>query len=229
MIKVSTARIYPRRVISWNDVGALPLGSSDPAIRWGRVVSIGKRFIDLARAELNSLLDFASRRGGDDGEAGDFEETGSDGLAGFSRQELEEELARRRAAHAEVEEAIHGRRAPPNAEAPGPGGPPPGNPRSGPSAGTGRSGASGSGPGGRPGPGAATTDRVTTSSVERAYATLEVPMGSSFETVRRSYRTLMRKYHPDRHTSSPEKQRAANEIAQGLTEAYKLLQKRLER
>jgi curved DNA-binding protein CbpA len=54
-------------------------------------------------------------------------------------------------------------------------------------------------------------------------------MGSSFETVRRSYRNLMRKYHPDRHTSSPEKQRAANEIAQGLTEAYKLLQKRLAR
>jgi DnaJ-domain-containing protein 1 len=40
----------------------------------------------------------------------------------------------------------------------------------------------------------------------------------------------MRKYHPDRHTSSsPEKQRAANEVAQRLTEAYKLLQKRLER
>lgn len=178
-------------------------------------MSIGKRFMDLARAELNSLLDFASRRGGDDGEAGDFEEAGSDGLSGFSRQELEEELARRRAAHAEVEEAIHGRRGPADTT-------PPGGPRGGSSARTGRPGASGSGPG-------AAADRATSSSVERAYATLEVPMGSSFETVRRSYRTLMRKYHPDRHTSSLEKQRAANEVAQRLTEAYKLLQKRLER
>jgi DnaJ-domain-containing protein 1 len=183
-------------------------------------VSIGKRFIDLARAELNSLLDYASSRGRGDGDAGDSEGGDTDGLAGFSRQELEEELARRRAAHAEVEEAIHGRRAPPDAV-------PPGDPRPGPSARAGRpgSGASASGPGS----GGASTDRATSSSVERAYATLEVPMGSSFETVRRSYRNLMRKYHPDRHTSSPEKQRAANEIAQGLTEAYKLLQKRLER
>jgi DnaJ-domain-containing protein 1 len=183
-------------------------------------VSIGKRFIDLARAELNSLLDYASSRGRDDGDAGDSDGADSDGLAGFSRKELEEELARRRAAHAEVEEAIHGRRAPPDSA-------PPGGPRPGPSARTGRPGPGASASG--PGSGGASADRATSSSIERAYATLEVPMGSSFETVRRSYRNLMRKYHPDRHTSSPEKQRAANEIAQGLTEAYKLLQKRLAR
>jgi DnaJ-domain-containing protein 1 len=206
-------------------VGALPLGFSGPADPWGRLVSIGKRFIDLARAELNSLLDYASSRGrddGDDGDAGGSEGADSDGLAGFSRKELEEELARRRAAHAEVEEAIHGRRGPSDAA-------PSAGPRPGPSARTGRPGASGGRPGSGSGPGWASADRATSSSIERAYATLEVPMGSSFETVRRSYRTLMRKYHPDRHTSSPENQRAANEVAQGLTEAYKLLQKRLER
>jgi len=40
---------------------------------------------------------------------------------------------------------------------------------------------------------------------------------------------LMRKYHPDHHTGSPEKQRAANEVAQRLTESYKLLEKKLRK
>jgi hypothetical protein len=40
---------------------------------------------------------------------------------------------------------------------------------------------------------------------------------------------MMRKYHPDLHASSPEKQKAANELAQRLTESYKLLEKRLRK
>ena len=47
--------------------------------------------------------------------------------------------------------------------------------------------------------------------------------------MRRSYRALMRKYHPDHHTESPEKQKAANDVAQGLTQAYKLLEQRLRK
>ena len=58
---------------------------------------------------------------------------------------------------------------------------------------------------------------------------LEVPAGSDFETVRKSYRRLMRKYHPDLHTASPEKQRAANDLTQRLTDAYKLLEKQLRK
>ena len=65
--------------------------------------------------------------------------------------------------------------------------------------------------------------------VAAAYAALEVRPGADFDTVRKAYRTLMRKYHPDRHTSSPDKQKTATEIAQRLTEAYKLLEKRLRR
>ena len=41
--------------------------------------------------------------------------------------------------------------------------------------------------------------------IRRAYAALEVPAGSDFETVRKSYRRLMRKYHPDLHAGTPEK------------------------
>ncbi len=39
----------------------------------------------------------------------------------------------------------------------------------------------------------------------------------------------MRKYHPDLHTGAPEKQRAATDLAQRLTEAYKTLEKQLRR
>jgi curved DNA-binding protein CbpA len=56
-----------------------------------------------------------------------------------------------------------------------------------------------------------------------------VPFGSDFATVRKSYRTLMRKYHPDRHTGSPEKQKAATELAQKLGQAYELLEKKLRK
>jgi len=59
-----------------------------------------------------------------------------------------------------------------------------------------------------------------------AYAALEVPYGSDFATVRKSYRTLMRKYHPDRHAGSPDKQKAATELAQKLSAAYQLIERR---
>jgi hypothetical protein len=170
-------------------------GRSPPA------VSIGRRLIDMARSELNSLLDVAAKHAGDDdddagpaaGAAGDS--PAASRLGGRWRDEAEW----MRRARQEVEDAIHGRRTPE---------PPP------------RAGATA-----RP--------RATLSGealrVHKAYAALEVPQGSDFETVRRSYRTLMRKYHPDHHTQSAEKQRAANEVAQGLTDAYKLLEKRLRK
>jgi DnaJ-domain-containing protein 1 len=172
-------------------------------------VSIGRRFINVARAELNSLLDFAAKRGGD-GDDGRFGGAGDDdSLAGFSRQELEEELARRRSAHDEVEDAIRGRRGPSEAEAAKP------RPR--------RSGAATDGRAGN----VASASATESQKIQQAYAALEVPAGANFATVRVAYRNLMRKYHPDHHTASPAAQRAANEVAQRLTEAYKLLQKRL--
>lgn len=61
------------------------------------------------------------------------------------------------------------------------------------------------------------------------YANLELPPGASLEQVRRAYRELMRKYHPDRHAGDPDKQRAATELAQSLTHAYKALSEHLRR
>jgi DnaJ-domain-containing protein 1 len=169
-------------------------------------VSIGKRLIDLARGELNSLLDRAARLDDDDDRPGV-----PDGDLGSRRsgvrvedltdEELEAEIERR---HLE-KELREGRR------------PPPREPPPRPSA----SNARRSAPPPRP---SAPVDEVA-----RAYAVLEVKPGSDFETVRKSYRTLMRKYHPDRHASSPDKQKAATELAQKLSEAYAVLEKRLRK
>ena len=173
-------------------------------------MSIGRRLMNMARAELNSLLDVAAKHGGDDDGDGDGAP-----LEGYSVEELEEEIERRRRAHQEVEDAIHGRKTP---EAPP-------RPRTGARSAGGTRGAGAGGRGGGSG-GGLTGEALK---IHKAYASLEVVAGSDFETVRKSYRALMRKYHPDHHTESPEKQKAANEVAQRLTEAYKLLEKTLRK
>ena len=189
-------------------------------------MSIGRRLIDLARAELNSLLDRAARAEEDD-------EYGSP-TDHLSDKELEEELERRRQARQEAENAARGTRADREGEPLGDRrNPPPADGGRGAGARTSTSststgtGSSGSGSRRRPEFRRASAD--DSGAVRRAYAALEVPPGSDFETVRRAYRTLMRKYHPDLHTSTPEKQKAANEIAQKLTDSYRLLEKRLRR
>jgi DnaJ-domain-containing protein 1 len=172
------------------------------------VVSIGKRLIDLARSELNSLLERASDLDEDE----DRDGAAAPGrhrdvrLADLSDAELEAEIERRRL---EREMESRARRARASTQ------PPPG---SGP---TGRDGY-------RPNP-AAARPRVPANPIALAYASLEVKPGSDFDTVRRAYRMLMRKYHPDRHTATPEKQKAANELAQKLTDAYKTLERHLRR
>ncbi len=169
-------------------------------------MSIGRRLIDLARAELNSLLDRAARADEDD-------EYGSP-TDHLSDKELEEELDRRRQARQEAEHAANGGRASRTGEPLG----------DRPGASTGSSGS-----GSRRRPEFRRASGEDSVAVRRAYAALEVPPGSDFEAVRHAYRTLMRKYHPDLHTSTPDKQKAANEIAQKLTDSYKLLEKRLRR
>jgi DnaJ-domain-containing protein 1 len=174
-------------------------------------VSIGKRLIDLARSELNSLLDRASQLD-DEEETSDAAAPSSDARRGakvrledLSDAELEAEIERRRL---DREMEARARQARP-------------------------SGSSTTGPGSRPtgsraGAGPA-RPRAPTDPIARAYASLEVKPGSDFDTVRKAYRNMMRKYHPDRHTANPEKQKAANELAQKLTDAYKTLERQLRR
>lgn len=164
-------------------------------------MSIGRRLIDLAKSELNSLLDKAATRARHDEDEHEDEDLFTRySLDQISDEELEAELDRRRRGREEASRQAQARSARPRPQAP---------PRS--------SGTASARP-------AAPPDEI-----RAAYAALEVPYGSNFETVRKSYRNLMRKYHPDRHVQSPEKQKAANELAQKLTAAYKRLDKHLRR
>ena len=163
-------------------------------------MTISKLLFDMARAELNSLLDKASTW--DSSSDPDEDLYHRYGLDELTDEQLEAELERRHRARAAVKAA------PPRATSAS------SEPRPRPA---------------RPSPDPAPRRPSPEDEVRRAYAALEVPVGSNFETVRKSYRTLMRKYHPDHHTGSPEKQKAATELAQKLTEAYKLLERRLRR
>jgi DnaJ-domain-containing protein 1 len=61
------------------------------------------------------------------------------------------------------------------------------------------------------------------------YARLETPYGSDAATVRRAFRDLMRRYHPDRFTDDPEREAKATRLSQELTVAYEGLIAHLER
>jgi DnaJ-domain-containing protein 1 len=158
-------------------------------------MSIGKRLFNLARSELNSLLDRAAEEEKFTGADPDEDLYRRYSLDELSDAELEAEIERRhRARQAKAQEARQASK---------------------PTSGSARSSAPPSAT--RPAP---------DEELRRAYAALEVPFGADFQTVRSSYRALMRKYHPDRHAGSPDKQKAATEVAQKLTLAYRLIEKR---
>lgn len=60
------------------------------------------------------------------------------------------------------------------------------------------------------------------------YANLEVPFGSDIETVKRSYKTLMLKYHPDKHGADPQEQKIALEITKKINESFERIRARHE-
>lgn len=64
--------------------------------------------------------------------------------------------------------------------------------------------------------------------VARWYKTLELEEGADLDAVRKSYRKLMRQYHPDRYANDPEKYEAANKVATKVTAAYNGLRRLLE-
>ncbi|MDZ4694120.1 MAG: J domain-containing protein [Deltaproteobacteria bacterium] len=149
-------------------------------------MSIGRRFINLARSELNSLLDKAREIDVDDKDDDGDQPSDDSAFATYSDAELEKELQRRKTEReAEARARKQRASAPPRATA------------------------------------AAGND------IRKAYMALELPEGSDFGTVKKAYRQLMRKYHPDRHQRAPEKQQAAHELTQRLTDAYNRLKKHL--
>lgn len=200
-------------------------------------MSTVKKIIDLAKSNLNALLERAS-------EVADPRRR----LASIPDADLEAELARRKAARiteekvADAKARVEGRSA----------GPPPDREarekaarerearvkaarEAREKAANAARASAGARTGPRPGAGSAPPPRRPSSSatprgrdpdLARYYERLEVPYGSDYEAVKTSYRKLMRRYHPDLHgNKSPEKQRAATEVAQALTQAYNELEK----
>ncbi len=78
------------------------------------------------------------------------------------------------------------------------------------------------------GPQAAATIPDIDPELAELYSNLEVPYGSNLATVRKAWKRLLRKYHPDLHSKDPEKRKIADELAQRLNGAYEQLEKRLE-
>jgi DnaJ-domain-containing protein 1 len=169
-------------------------------------MSIGKRLFNLAKSELNSLLDRAA-----EAERVPERDPDEDLYRRFSLDELtDKEL------EAEIERRHQARQAQARGAAAGA-----------------RPAAPGAKPADKRGPGSARASAGTQArkpspedELRHAYAALEVPFGADFATVRKSYRALMRKYHPDRHTGSPEKQKSATELAQKLSAAYQVIEQR---
>ena len=61
------------------------------------------------------------------------------------------------------------------------------------------------------------------------YKTLQLSNGVGFAEVKKAYRKLMRKYHPDLHTGSAKKQKAATELSMRVTQAYNELDQHLNK
>lgn len=55
---------------------------------------------------------------------------------------------------------------------------------------------------------------------QKYYDALEIQKGASFEEIKLAYKRVMKKYHPDRFTSEPTKQKVAVELCQRINEAY---------
>ncbi len=63
----------------------------------------------------------------------------------------------------------------------------------------------------------------------RCYANLELSYGADLATVKRAWKRLLKKYHPDLHTQDKEKNQTANQLTAELTKAYQELEKALSK
>jgi DnaJ-domain-containing protein 1 len=61
------------------------------------------------------------------------------------------------------------------------------------------------------------------------YSNLEVPFGAGIEEVKKAYKSLILRYHPDKHAGDPEKLRIATEITKKINESFERIRSRLEK
>ena len=63
--------------------------------------------------------------------------------------------------------------------------------------------------------------------IARCYAELQVPYGSDMQTVKKAWRKLMKKHHPDLFANDPERMERENDISQEIMKSYEDLEKYL--
>ena len=67
---------------------------------------------------------------------------------------------------------------------------------------------------------AATEGNEWPKEIREAYASLELPLGSDEDAVKRAYRELTKHYHPDKHHGDAIRTETAAELTQRIREAY---------
>ena len=55
---------------------------------------------------------------------------------------------------------------------------------------------------------------------KKYYRILELEYGSDFASIKKSYKRLLKKYHPDLFQNKPEKLKSAQEVTRQINEAY---------
>lgn len=75
-----------------------------------------------------------------------------------------------------------------------------------------------------------TTRNPTVSELEQQYYTrLGITSAATWEQIKAAYKSEMKKYHPDKYASEPEKQKSAEVISQKINEAYHYFEKKLKK
>lgn len=64
---------------------------------------------------------------------------------------------------------------------------------------------------------------------EQYFKNLELKPTKDFMVIKKQYRKLMKKYHPDRYPNDPEKQKTAQKITSKLNESYAYFKKKHEK
>lgn len=68
----------------------------------------------------------------------------------------------------------------------------------------------------------------TDEGLRRDYANLEVHFGAPLAEVKRAYKSLLKRYHPDKFATDPEKQRLATEITLRINRSYRNIRDTLQ-
>lgn len=74
---------------------------------------------------------------------------------------------------------------------------------------------------------AASTGGGLAPEIQRAYANLELTPPATLDEAKAAWRSMMRKYHPDKH-QDPGKAEVATKLAARLTEAYQIVREHLD-